>query len=86
MFLDSKLGFKENLQNVLNKVSKTIGLQRKLQKILPIPPLITIYKSFIRSHLDYGDIIYDQAYNVSFHQKLESIQYKAALAIAGAIR
>ena len=86
MFLDSKLGFKENLQNVLNKVSKTIGLLRKLQKILPIPPLITIYKSFIRSHLDYGDIIYDQAYNVSFHQKLESIQYKAALAIAGAIR
>ena len=86
MFLDSKLGFKENLQNVLSKVSKTIGLLRKLQKILPIPPLITIYKSFIRSHLDYGDIIYDQAYNVSFHQKLESIQYKAALAIAGAIR
>ena len=42
----------------------------KLQKILARPPLITIYKSFIRSHLDYGDIIYDQAYNVSFHQKI----------------
>ena len=71
---------------MLNKVSKTIGLLRKLQKILPRPPLITIYKSFIRSHLDYGDIIYDQAYNVSFHQKIESIQYNAALAITGAIR
>ena len=86
MFLDSKLDFKEHIQNVLNKVSKTIGLLRKLQKILPRPPLITIYKSFIRSHLDYGDIIYDQAYNVSFHQKIESIQYNAALAITGAIR
>ena len=86
MFLDSKLNFKEHIQNVLNKVSKTIGLLRKLQKILPRPPLITIYKSFIRSHLDYGDIIYDQAYNVSFHQKIESIQYNAALAITGAIR
>ena len=71
---------------MLNKVSKKIGLVRKLQKILPRPPLITIYKSFIRSHLDYGDIIYDQAYNVSFHQKIESIQYNAALAITGAIR
>ena len=50
------------------------------------PPLITIYKSFIRSHLDYGDIIYDQAYNVSFHQKLESTQYNSTLAITGAIR
>ena len=86
MFLDSKLDFKERTQNVLNKVSKTIGLLRKLQKILPKPPLITIYKSFIKSHLDYGDIIYDQAYNVSFHQKLESILYSPALSIAGAIR
>ena len=48
--------------------------------------MLTIYKSFIRPHLDYGDIIYDQAYNVSFHPKLESIQYNSALAITDAIR
>ena len=74
MFLDSKLDFKEHIQNVFNKVSKTIELQRKLQKILPRPPLIAIYKSFIRFYLGYGDIIYNQAYNVFFHQKMESIQ------------
>ena len=45
-----------------------------------------VYKSFIRPHMDYGDIIYDQAYNASFHWKLESIQYNAALATAGAVR
>ena len=81
MFLESKLDFREHTQNVLNRVSKTIGLLRKLQKILPKPPLITIYKSFMRSHLDYGDIIYNQAYNFSFNQKIESIQYNAVLAI-----
>ena len=86
MFLDSKLDFKEHIQNVLNKVSKTIGLYENFKKNLPRPPLITIYKSFIRSHLDYGHIIYDEGYNVSFHQKIESIQYNAALAITGAIR
>ena len=48
--------------------------------------MLTVYKSFVRPHLDYGDIIYDQAYNVSFHHKLESIQYNSALAITGAIR
>ena len=53
---------------------------------LPRLPLLTIYKSFIRPHLDYGVIIYDQAYNVSFHPKLESIQYNSAPAITGAIR
>ena len=36
--------------------------------------------------MDYGDIIYDEAYNATFHQKLESIQYNACLAITGAIR
>ena len=52
---------------------------------MPRGPLLTIYKSFIRIHLDYGDVIYDQHYNNTFHQKLESIQYNAALTIKGAI-
>ena len=86
MFLDTKLDFQEHLKSIFSKVNKTIGLLRKLHHKLPRSPLLTIYKSFIRPHLDYGDIIYDQAYNASFHQKLESIQYDAALAITGAIR
>ena len=71
---------------MLNKINKTIGLLRKLQNTLPRSSLLAIYKSFIRPHLDYGDIIYDQAYNVSFQQKIESIQYNAAVALTGAIR
>ena len=63
---------------ILNKVNKTIGLLCKLQNIPPRSALLTIYKSFIRPHLDYGDIIYDQAYNASFHQKLELLQYNAS--------
>ena len=42
--------------------------------------LLTIYKSFIRPHVGYGDV------NESFHAKLESLQYNATLAITGAIR
>ena len=52
----------------------------------PRSALLTIYKSFIRSHLDYGDITYDKAFNKSFHAKLESLQYKTTLEITGAIR
>ena len=83
--LDNRLTLDEHLTNVSDKICKTIGLLRKLQNILPRPALLTIYKCFIRPHLDYGDIIYDQTYNLSFHQKLESIQYNAALALTGAI-
>ena len=86
MILDTKLDFSLHLKNVQNKVNKTIGLLRKLQDTLPRTSLITIFKSFIRPHLDYGDIIYDRAYNTLFHQNIESIQYNAALAITGAVR
>ena len=36
--------------------------------------------------MDYGGIIYDQPQNESFCEKIESVQYKAALAITGAIQ
>ena len=84
VILDSKLIFDEHLKMVYLKISKTFGLLRKLHNLLPRSALITIYKAFFRPHLDYGDILYDQAYNMSFHHKLESIQYN--LAITGAIR
>ena len=48
--------------------------------------LLTIYKSFVRPHLDYGDVIYAQLNNSSLSVKIESVQYNAALAITGAIR
>ena len=80
------MDFREHLQNMFNRINKTISLLRKLQINLSRAPLITIYKSFIRPHLDYEDILYDQTCNNSFHERLESIQYNAALAITGAIR
>ena len=86
MFLDCKLNFEEHLKTIVNKINKTIGLLRKLQNFLPRKSLLTMYKSFIRPHLDYGDIIYDQSYNTSFHQRLESLQYNTALAVTGSIR
>ena len=46
---------------------------------------MAIFK-LLRPHLDYGDMIYDWAYNTSFHQKIESLQHSTALAITGAVR
>ena len=54
--------------------------------MLPRTTLITIYKAFVRPHLDCGDISYDEAFKGSFHDRLEPIQYNACLAITGAIK
>ena len=86
LILDNGLSFEEYLTAMRAKVSRTIALLRKLQHVLPRHALITIYKSFIRPYLDYGDILYEKAFNESFHQKIESIQNNACLAITGAIR
>ena len=91
LFLDQKLSFDEHIQCILMKTHKIIGMIKKLQPIIPRAALLTIYKSFLRPHLDYGDVIYDRiflriAFNESFQNKLESVQYDAALAITGAIR
>ena len=85
MILETKLDFSLHLKNVQNKVNRTTGLLHKHQDTLPRTSLINIFKSFVRPHLDYGDIIFDRAYNTSFYQNVESIQYNAALAITGAV-
>ena len=53
---------------------------------LPWNALLTIYKSFVRPYLDYGDILYDKPNNENFQNKLEKVQYRNCLAITAAIQ
>ena len=67
-----------------------------LSKYLPRNALCQIYKSYVRSQLDYGDVVYHNpsktndlfcsSYLPSWMEKLESVQYAAALAVTGAWR
>ena len=80
------MSFKDHLNMIIEKTSKSVSDLCKLRFHLPRFSLITIYKSFIRSIFDYVDIIYDQPYISSFVDLIESVQYNAALAITGATR
>ena len=55
IFLDHKFNFGEQFNNIINKVNTSIGLLRKLQKLLTRRLLVTIFKSFIRHQLGYED-------------------------------
>ena len=67
---------------------------RFLSKNLPRHTLNEIYKLYVRPHLDYGDVIYHIPHKTcefshSFKltnqmEKLEAVQYSAALAVTGA--
>ena len=83
VLLDEKLNLKQHIDTT---VLKGISVIKKLRHSLPRKSLMRIYKAFLRSLIDYGNIIYDQPQNESFCEKLESLQYKAALALTGAIQ
>ena len=55
--LDEKLNFKQHIDNAILKFDKGIPVIKKLGHGLPRKSLITIYKAFLRSLIDYGDII-----------------------------
>ena len=54
--------------------------------MLPRTCLLTIYKAFVRPHLDYVDNIYQKPDDESLKDWLEKVQYNTALIIIDAIR
>ena len=73
LLLDRWLSFNEHIQSKINKCYKLIGATKRLSVTVLRDALLRIYKSFIRPHLDYGDIIYDKPHNKSFENKIENI-------------
>ena len=59
---------------------------KKFPLILFRENLLTIYKSFVRSNLDFADIIYDKPFNESLKKKIENLQYSAALIITSVFK
>ena len=86
LILDKWLNFTEHINSKLSKCDKLIGIIKKLLISFPRNALLRIYKSFIRPHFDYADIIYDKPNNVPFKNKIENVQCRACIAITGSIQ
>ena len=59
---------------------------KKFSLTLSKNSLLTIYKTFAWPILDYTDIINDKNLTESFKDKLEMVQYNAALVFTGATK
>ena len=88
--LQPSLSFKKHLYGKLVKAMKIVYSMKSLSRYLPTTTLDTIYKSFIRPHLDYCDVIYHvPARNnmgqvlTSTMEEVERLQYKSALVVTG---
>ena len=54
------------MRKKMMNVNKLTSALRKLYHFIPLDSHVTIYKSFIRSHLDYADVIFDKPSNATF--------------------
>ena len=90
--LTPTLYFQKYLFQKFQKAKKNIGIIKHLSNYLPVKTLIQMYKTFVRPHLDYCDIIYHEPPKIDGQEttltapmeEVERIQYKAALAVTGA--
>ena len=74
-YLNKKLSFSHHIKEKISKACEGIGVIKKLHYFLPRHSLLTMYKSFIRLHVDYGDIIYDQPNNQASGDNIEVVQH-----------
>ena len=94
LILDSGLSFKKHLDVKIIKANENIAIIKHLSNVLPLKTLDQMYKALVRSYLGYCNIIYHIAPAInpppelptfnSLMEKLERVQYQAALAITGA--
>ena len=92
--LEPGLSFEKHLSEKIIKAKKNIGILKHLSKFLPLRTLDQMYKALVRSHLDYCDVVYHIPSIIHqpplgktlnyLMEKVERIQYQAALAITGA--
>ena len=58
LILDNKLTYCKHIDDKTNKANTEIVIIRRLYIYLPRNALLQVYKSLIRPHLDYCDVIY----------------------------
>ena len=93
LILESDLSIDKHLNKKMIKAKKNVGILKHHSNFLPLETLDQMYKALVRSHLDYCDIIYhippilnQPPIGLSLNnlmEKVERIQYQAALAITG---
>lgn len=80
--LDEGLTWESHVSAIISKVSKVIGVLRRLKPLLPLSALVLIYNSLIQPHFDYCSVVWDNL-SKGLAQKLQRIQNRAARIVTG---
>ena len=73
IIIDQNLNVNTHIDQKIKKCNKLIDLIKRISVNLPQNALLTLYKSFLRPHLDLW--LYDKPNNEDFQNKIEKVQY-----------
>lgn len=76
VFISSDLKFKEHVQHKINKANMMLGIIKRNFKNLSAGAFLCIYKSMVRSHLEYAVQVWSP-YNLGLIESLEKVQKRA---------
>ena len=70
VLVDEKLSWKEHIYAVTNKVSRSLGIIRRVRGLVHQACLLTLYYSLIYPYLIYGNIVWASTYPSNLHKLL----------------
>ena len=81
--INNRLNFEEHINALATKISRSIGILRKILRILPVSALRHLYYSMIHPHLVYGITVWGNAFDKHLI-RLATTQNKAVKLISEA--
>ena len=85
LIINKTCSWYEHILDITSKAWKRINILRSLMYKLDRKTLETVYLSFIRPTLEYGDIVWDNCSKTE-KEEIENVQYEAARIVTGATR
>ena len=58
VIIDERLSWIDQIQNTVTKVSKGIGMMRRMKQFVPKSTLLRIYNAIVLSHFDYCSLVW----------------------------
>ena len=79
----NNMTWKQHIESITIKASKTINMFKTIKHNVSIQTLLSLYVTFVRPILEYGDVIFDNC-DLNDCNKIESIQNEAVRIVTGA--
>ena len=76
ILVDHQLNFKKHIEFITQKANRTLGVIKRHFKYLPEKYFVTLYKTMVRSKLEYGNVIWSPIFEAD-RDKIERIQRRA---------